>query len=143
VSTTGSDVDLIVKLIDVYPDSTSEWEKPEDKYMDVPMSGYQMMVRGEVMRAKFRNSFEFPEPLEPGKVTEVSFRMPDILHTFKAGHRIMVQVQSSWFPLVDRNPQSFVDIYNAEPGDFEASTIKVFTSPKYPSRLRVGRLAGR
>ncbi len=139
VSTTGSDVDLIVKLIDVFPDSTSEHEQTAEKYMDVPMSGYQMMVRGEVMRAKFRNSFEFPEPMEPGKVTEVSFRMPGIMHTFKAGHRIMIQVQSSWFPLVDRNPQSFVDIYSADEEDFEASTVRIYTSEKYPSRVRVGR----
>ena len=140
VSTTGTDADFVVKLIDVYPDSTSEQEKPEDKYMDVPMAGYQMLVRGEVMRAKFRNSFEEPEPLVPGEVTEVGFRMPDILHTFKAGHRIMVQVQSSWFPLVDRNPQTFVKISDATEDDFRPATHRVFHTAEYPSNLSVRRV---
>lgn len=138
VSTTGTDADFVVKLIDVFPDTTSEHEALADKYMDVPMAGYQMLVRGEVMRSKFRKSFEYPEPLKPGEITEVSFRMPDVLHTFKAGHRIMIQVQSSWFPLVDRNPQTFVDIYNAKESDFKAATHRVYHSAKHPSRIRVG-----
>ena len=104
------------------------------------MGGYQMLVRGEVMRAKFRNSFENPEPLTPGEVTEVRFDTPDIFHTFKAGHQIMVQVQSSWFPLVDRNPQKFVDIYAAKEEDFQVATHSIYHSSNYPSHLEIGRL---
>src|SRR5690606_34891966 len=104
--TGGTDADFIVKLIDVFPDDMPNY--PENP--DVVMGGYQLMVRGEVMRAKFRNSFEHPEPLDTTLVNRVSFDMQDAAHTFKKGHRIMVQIQSSWFPLVDRNPQQFMDI---------------------------------
>ncbi|RYD91310.1 MAG: CocE/NonD family hydrolase, partial [Sphingobacteriales bacterium] len=102
VATTGTDADWVVKVIDVYPDTTKA-----NKFTrkDVTPAGYQQMVRGEAMRGKFRNSFEKPEPFVPGKVTPVNFELQDLLHTFKKGHRIMVQVQSSWFPLADRNPQ--------------------------------------
>ena len=93
------------------------------------MGGYQQLVRGEVMRGKFRNSFEQPEPFTPGEPTEVPFTIPDVYHTFRPGHRIMVQVQSSWFPLVDRNPQTFVDIYNARSSDFRKATHRVYRSP--------------
>lgn len=137
VSTTGTDADFIVKLIDAYP---NDFPEHEDKYFDVPMGGYQMLVRSEVMRAKFRNSFEKPEPLVPGEVTLVEWDTPDIFHTFKAGHRIMVQVQSSWFPLVDRNPQIFVDIYSASEDDFQTATHTIYRSAKYPSSLRIGKL---
>jgi putative CocE/NonD family hydrolase len=140
VSTTASDADFVVKLVDVFPDSTSEHEKPEDKYMDVPMSGYQMLVRAEVMRAKFRNGLDAPEPLVPGEVGEVVFETPHIFHTFKAGHRIMVQVQSSWFPLVDRNPQTFVDIYSADEADFQAAVHTVHRSARYPSGITVMKM---
>ncbi len=85
-----------------------------------------MLIRGEVFRGKFRNSFEKPAPFVPGKVTQVKYELPDIAHTFKKGHRIMVQVQSSWFPLVDRNPQKFTDIYQAKDSDFQKATIKVY-----------------
>lgn len=139
VSTTGTDADFIVKLIDVYPDDFPD-VAADDTYLDVPMGGYQMMVRGEVFRAKFRNSFEDPEPLTPGAVTEVSFAAPDIFYTFKAGHRIMVQVQSTWFPLVDRNPQTFTDIYSATEDAFQAATHRVYRSAQYPSNLTIGRL---
>ena len=90
------------------------------------MSGYQMLVRGEVMRGKFRNSFEKPEPFTPGKPTQVKFTLPDVAHSFKNGNRIMIQVQSSWFPLVDRNPQKFLDIYHAKDADFQKATIRVY-----------------
>jgi putative CocE/NonD family hydrolase len=140
VSTTGTDADIIVKLIDVYPDDAPEHQPPDEKYLDVPMAGYQMLVRGEVFRAKFRNSFEHPEPLVPGEVTEVRFDMPDVFHTFRAGHRIMVQVQSTWFPLVDRNPQQFMDIYGATDADFQAATHRIHRSAAYPSHVRIGRL---
>ena len=91
------------------------------------MGGYQQLVRGDVMRGKFRNSFEKPEPFKPGEVTKVKFVLPDVYHNFRSGHRIMVQVQSSWFPLYDRNPQSFVpNIFNAKAGDYVKATQSVF-----------------
>jgi putative CocE/NonD family hydrolase len=135
ISTTGTDADFVVKLIDVYPNDAPGIEDP---FLDVPMGGYQMLVRAEVMRAKFRNSFETPEPLTPGEIARIQFDSPHIFHTFKAGHRIMVQVQSSWFPLVDRNPQTFVDIYSATEGDFQAATHTIHRSARYPSRISVG-----
>ncbi|GMQ83265.1 MAG: CocE/NonD family hydrolase [Rhodothermia bacterium] len=140
VSTTGTDADFVVKLIDVFPDDEPEWQNSEDKYLSDPMAGYQMMVRGEVFRSKFRNSFEFPEPLVPEQIARVKFNTPDIFHTFKTGHRIMVQVQSSWFPLVDRNPQTFVDIYSAEPSDFQSATHTIHRSVNAPSSLTINRV---
>jgi uncharacterized protein len=128
VSMTGTDADFVVKLIDVFPDDFSY--DGNDKYV---MSGYQMLVRGEVFRGKFRNSFAKPAPFVPGKVTEVKYELPDIAHTFKKGHRIMVQVQSTWFPLVDRNPQKFVDIYHAKDSDFQKATIKVYHDASHAS----------
>jgi uncharacterized protein len=149
VSTTGSDADWVVKLIDVfppdYPDApdTPRTERPTDVAVPrPPMGGYQMLVRGEPMRGKFRNSFEKPEPFVPGAVTPVNFSLPDIAHTFRRGHRVMVQVQSSWFPLVDRNPQVFVDIPGAKPEDFRAATHRVFHTPAQPSGLQVQVLPG-
>ena len=127
VSTSGTDSDFIVKLIDVYPDNAPD---NDPNPAGVKMGGYQMMVRGEPFRAKFRNSFSKPEPMTPGKVTRVEFEMPDVLHTFLKGHRLMVQVQSSWFPLVDRNPQKFVDIYNATESDFQKATERVYCSSR-------------
>ncbi|MEL6616427.1 MAG: CocE/NonD family hydrolase, partial [Bacteroidota bacterium] len=135
VSTTGTDADWVVKLIDVYPGDT-ECRLPEGE-CSVPMGGFQQLVRGEVMRGKFRNSFSDPEPFTPGEVTEVTFDMQDVAHTFKRGHRIMVQVQSSWFPMVDRNPQQFMPIAEAEADDYQAATHRVFVSPEHPSHLRV------
>jgi uncharacterized protein len=115
VSTTGTDADYVVKLIDVYPD---DYPNPDPNPGNIQMGGYQMLVRGEVLRGKFRNNFEHPEPFIPGKTTLVKYEMPDIAHCFRKGHRIMVQVQNSWFPLVDRNPQKFTDIYHAGEQDF-------------------------
>ncbi len=137
VTTTGTDADFVVKLIDVYPDDVPDIAQP---YLNVPMGGYQMLVRGEVMRAKFRNSFERPEPMSPGQVTQITFDTPDIFHTFRAGHRIMVQLQSSWFPLVDMNPQTFVDIYSATERDFQEATHRVHRTARHSSRVAVGRL---
>jgi uncharacterized protein len=125
VSTTGTDSDFVVKVIDVYPDNAPD-NVPNPT--GVKMGGYQMLVRGEPFRARFRNSFAKPEPMTPGKVTRVEFEMPDILHTFLKGHRLMVQVQSSWFPLVDRNPQRFVNIYTAKESDFQKATERVYCS---------------
>ena len=123
VSMTGTDADFVVKIIDVFPDDFKYTNN--DHY---PMNGYQMMVRGEVMRGKFRNSFESPEAFVPGKPTQVRFALPDVAHTFKKGHRLMIQIQSSWFPLVDRNPQKFTNIYQAKQEDFQKSTIKIFNN---------------
>jgi putative CocE/NonD family hydrolase len=134
VSTTGTDADYVVKLIDVFPDKVEDYPE-NDK--NVPMGGYQMLVRGEVMRGRFRNSFEKPEPFTPGKATEIRFELQDVAHTFKKGHRIMIQVQNSWFPLVDRNPQKFVDIYNCNEEDFRKATHRIYHDTKYPSHLKV------
>jgi putative CocE/NonD family hydrolase len=121
VSISGTDADFVVKLIDVFPDDFTYGR--DDNYI---MNGYQMLVRGEVMRGKFRNSFEKPEPFIPNKPTKVRFQLPDVAHTFKKGHRIMVHIQSSWFPLVDRNPQQFLNIYEANDSDFKKAQIKIF-----------------
>lgn len=124
VSTTGSDADWVVKLIDVYPGN-----EPNSTHTDkgITLAGYQHMVRSEIMRSRFRNSFEKPEPMEPGKSTEIKFKLQDVLHTFKKGHRLMIQVQSTWFPAFDRNPQKYVpNIYKAEASDFIKATHRVY-----------------
>jgi len=132
IASTGTDSDFDVKLIDVYPENYKDPTAGDDEGKRVTtatpvfMQGYQMMVRGEPFRAKFRNSWETPEPLVPGKMTDVDFTMQDVNHTFLKGHRIMVQVQSSWFPLTDRNPQEFMDIAKAKPEDFKKATETVF-----------------
>jgi putative CocE/NonD family hydrolase len=126
VSTSGTDSDFVVKLIDVFPNNAPE-----------PMEGYQMLVRGEPFRARFRNSYSKPEAMEPGKVTKVEFTLPDVNHSFMRGHRIMIQVQSSWFPLVDRNPQKFVDIYHAKEADFQKATQRIYRAGANASRLSV------
>ena len=134
VSTTGTDADYIVKLIDVFPPDT---KTDLSKKITNPLGGYQMLVRGEVFRGKYRNSFEKPEPFIPGKVTEVRYGMPDIAHTFKKGHRIMIQVQNSWFPLVDRNPQKFVDIYTCSDSDFQKATHRIYHNSSFSSGIKV------
>ncbi len=128
IASTGTDADFDVKLIDVFPEDYPEPDGATSakRRSEVFLQGYQMMVRGEPFRAKFRNSFETPEPLTPGQVTAVDFTMQDVNHTFLKGHRIMVQVQSSWFPLTDRNPQVFIDIAKAKPEDFKKATETVF-----------------
>ena len=136
VASSGTDSDFDVKLIDVYPEN---YPDPDDspggsmagnkRIQDAPplhMGGYQQLLRGEPFRAKFRSSWEKPEPLTPGKEADLNFTMPDLLHTFRRGHRIMVQVQSSWFPLTDRNPQTFTDIPSAKAEDFKPATEQVF-----------------
>ena len=134
VSTTGTDSDWIVKLIDVYP---GDFPDPDPNPTGVRMGGYQQLIRGEAIRGKFRNSLEEPEPFEPGKPTRIEYVMPDVYHAFRRGHRIMVQVQSTWFPLVDRNPQKFVDIYNATEDDFQKATQRVYRSGRQASWLQV------
>lgn len=123
VSTSGTDSDFDVKLIDVYP---SDYPDPDPNPNAVHMGGYQQMVRGEPFRGKFRKSFEHPVAFRPGVPDELDFAMPDVLHSFRRGHRIMVQVQSSWFPLTDRNPQIFCDIPNAKGADFKPATERVY-----------------
>ena len=133
VSTSGIDADWVVKLIDVFPDSAgASSEKDNSK-----LNGYQMLVRGDILRGKYRNNFSKPEPFVPGKVTKISFPLQDILHTFKKGHRIMVQIQSSWFPLADRNPQQFENIYFAKDSDFQKATQRIYRSIEYPSNISV------
>jgi hypothetical protein len=134
VSTTGTDSDWVVKLIDVYPNDLPD---PEPNPTGVRMAGYQQLVRGDVFRGKFRNSFEKPEPFVPGKPAEIKFNMQDVCHTFRSGHRMMIQVQSSWFPLIDRNPQKFVDIYSAEAADYQKATQHVYRSHERPSHVTV------
>ena len=141
VSTTGTDADFIVKLIDVYPDSGTDYApNGPSPGANGKMSGFQMLVRAEVMRGKFRNSLSKPEPFASGKPDEVKIAMNDVHHTFKAGHKMMVQVQSSWFPLVDRNPQKFVDIYHATEADFQKATHRIYHSARMNSHLTVGVL---
>ncbi|MBL7729610.1 MAG: X-Pro dipeptidyl-peptidase, partial [Chitinophagaceae bacterium] len=122
--------DFVVKVIDVFPD---DFQYPgtgagarRSTAGPYPMGGYQMLVRGEIMRGKFRNSFETPEPFKPGKIETVKFDLPDIAHTFKKGHRLMIQIQSSWFPLADRNPQQFMNIYEATAKDFQKANIRIY-----------------
>jgi putative CocE/NonD family hydrolase len=130
VASTGTDSDFDVKLIDVYPDEAADAVTVPDKHVidaePVHMGGYEQLLRGEPFRAKFRSSWETPVPLVPGKETDIDFTMPDLYHTFRRGHRIMVQVQSSWFPLTDRNPQTFTDIPYAKPEDFKKATEQIF-----------------
>ena len=135
VSTTGTDSDFDVKIIDVYPNDAPDYNVPAPPVVPgappaaapvSTMGGYQQLVRGEPFRGKFRKSFEKPVPFEPGKPDRITFVMPDIAHTFRAGHRIMVQIQSSWFPLTDRNPQKFMDIPKALSTDFVKATERVY-----------------
>jgi putative CocE/NonD family hydrolase len=148
VATTGTDSDWIVKLIDVYPPnrSTPAVKSGADADRDVgpptvTLAGYQQLVRGEPFRGKFRRSFEQPEPFIHGVVEAVTFTMPDVNHVFRRGHRVMVHVQSTWFPLVDRNPQTFVNIPSAKPEDFRAATQRIMRSRTQPSGVEVSVLS--
>jgi putative CocE/NonD family hydrolase len=134
VSTSGTDSDFIVKLIDVYP---GDHPNPDPNPKEVHMGGYQQLVRGEPFRGKFRNSLSNPEPFAPNKQSKIQFTLPDICHTFRPGHRIMVQIQSSWFPLVDRNPQTFVNIPTAKASDFVKATERVYTGGESGTTLEV------
>jgi putative CocE/NonD family hydrolase len=138
VSTSGTDADWIIKLIDVYPNDAPD--NPTTR-PGMKMGGYQQMVRSEVMRGRFRKGYEHPEPFQPGKIDDINLELQDVLHCFKKGHRIMVQIQSSWFPLVDMNPQKFVEnIYKAEKGDFIKATHRVYHDVKNNSFIEVGVL---
>ncbi|MDO8366576.1 MAG: CocE/NonD family hydrolase [Saprospiraceae bacterium] len=122
-SLSTTDADFVVKLIDVFPDTL------QGKENGVPLGGYQMLVRGEIFRGRYRESFETPKAFDPNLVTHVKFELPDVAHTFLPGHKLMVQVQSSWFPLADRNPQQFVNIYEAKDEDFVPCTVQLHRSP--------------
>jgi hypothetical protein len=143
VASSGTDSDFDVKLIDVYPDDTPDPDPSlhgNKRILDAPplhMGGYQQLLRGEPFRAKFRSSWEKPEPLTPGEETAIDFTMPDLYHTFRRGHRIMVQVESSWFPLTDRNPQTFADIPYAQPEDFKEATEEIFHQKDAASGVEV------
>jgi putative CocE/NonD family hydrolase len=143
IASSGTDSDFVVKLIDVYSDNYADQEeatRANKRILDAPplkMGGYQELLRGEPFRAKFRNSWEKPEPLTPGKEADINFTMPDLFHTFRRSHRIMVQVQSSWFPLTDRNPQIFTDIPNAKPEGFQKATEQVFHQKDAASGVEV------
>ena len=131
VSVSSTDADFVVKLIDVFPDDfkypgVQQQNSGRTAGGPYPMGGYQMLVRGEIMRGKFRNSFSTPAPFKPNKIETVKFDLPDVAHTFKKGHCIMIQIQSSWFPLADRNPQKFMNIYEANDGDFQKETIRIY-----------------
>jgi putative CocE/NonD family hydrolase len=139
VATSGTDSDFIVKIIDVYPDAL-----PDDGNnaggagaRDQRMRNYQMLVGAEVIRGKYRRSLTKPEPMVPNQVTPLEWDLRDKNHTFQKGHRIMVQVQSSWFPLIDRNPHQFMDIYKAKPSDFRKATQRVYRSASEASHLEL------
>jgi putative CocE/NonD family hydrolase len=133
-ATTGSDADWIVKLIDVYPDTGMA---------DPRMNGYQLMVANEVFRGRYRKSFSKPEPIVPNKVTDFTIDLHTQAYTFRKGHRVMVQVQSTWFPLIDRNPQKFVpNIFEAKETDFVTATQRVYRSRQFPSRIVLPVVSG-
>lgn len=136
VATTGTDADFVVKLIDVFPNDAPNWPGDSSGFI---VGGYQQLVRGDPFRGRFRHSFQQPEAFVPGQPDSLAFAMSDVNHTFRPGHRIMVQVQSSWFPYVDRNPQTFVpNIFEAKPEDFQAATMRVYRVPERASRIEVG-----
>ena len=126
-STSGTDADWVVKLIDVFPDGMRDTE----------LRGYQMLLRGDVMRGKFRKSLEKPEPIEPGTPTSFRFDMNDVFHNFRKGHRIMVQIQSTWFPMIDRNPGKFLDIFRAKASDYQKTRQRIYRSATFQSYLGV------
>jgi predicted acyl esterase len=143
VSTTGTDADWVVKLIDVYPPERGKAapmyddDAPDVGPPTVTLAGYQQLLRGWPFRGKYRRSMETPEPFQPDVVEEVSFTMPDVNHVFRRGHRVMVQVQSTWFPLIDRNPQTFVNIPTATAEDFQPATQRVLRSKARPSCIEI------
>jgi putative CocE/NonD family hydrolase len=132
LSLNTTDADFVVKVIDVFPDDFRQAPGMRTNY---PMGGYQMLVRGEIFRGRYRNSFEQPTAFKPNTVEKVKFELPDISHTFRKGHKIMIQVQSSWFPLADRNPQQFINIYTADDKDFRKAQIKIYHDAKRPSGI--------
>lgn len=147
VSLTSTDADFVVKIIDVFPDDFTWYEEigidpysEEARELKLPrytMAGYQLMVRGEVMRGKYRDSFAEPHAFAPGQTYSVKFSLPDVSHTFKPGHKLMIQVQSSWFPLVDRNPQTFCNIYTCDESAYVKEDITIHCSPDAASCVKL------
>lgn len=139
VSISTTDADFVVKIIDVFPEGFSYNNEKDGKgnNNNTFMSNYQMLVRGEIIRGRYRNNFEKPEPFTPDKVTSIKLELPDIAHTFKKGHRIMVQIQSSWFPLADRNPQQFIDIYHCKESDYIPADISIYHNMENTSFLEL------
>jgi predicted acyl esterase len=133
VATTGTDADFVVKLIDEHPSAPMASRPPGG----VVMEGYQQLIRGEPFRGKYRNSLEKPEPFTPGEPAMIAFEMPDVYHAFRRGHRVMVHIQSSWFPLVDRNPQQFMEIPKARREDFRVETQSIFRTANRPSSISI------
>ena len=129
-----TDVDYVVKLIDVFPQN---FPTPSANPKNITFGGYEMLIRGEIFRGKFRNSFEKPEPFTPGKITEIKYNLPDVGHTFKKGHRIMIQVQSSWVPLADRNPQRFENINEAKDSDFQKANVRIYHDAQVKSNIKI------
>ena len=141
VSTTGTDADWVVKLVDVNPGKVPGFTEEDEAAGKVNPGGRQTLVRGEPFRGRFRESYSEPRPFKPGEPTRVRFAINDVFHTFKRGHRVMVQVQSSWFPFIDRNPQTFVpNIFEAKAEDFTRQFHRVYTSAAHPSFVKVGVL---
>jgi putative CocE/NonD family hydrolase len=141
VSTTGTDADWVVKLIDVNPGKLPGWTKGDDESSKKNRGSQQTLVRGEPFRGRFRDSYSEPKPFKPGEPTRVRFTINDVFHTFQRGHRVMIQVQSSWFPFIDRNPQTFVpNIFQAKESDFVKATHRVYRSPSQPSFVKVNVL---
>ncbi|MBK8505749.1 MAG: CocE/NonD family hydrolase [Saprospiraceae bacterium] len=137
VSISSTDADFVVKLIDVFPETFDYGSENPNRSgkPSYPMGSYQMLVRGEIMQGKYRKSFENPIPFEPGKIEQVKFELPDVAHTFQKEHRIMIQIQSSWFPLADRNPQKFMNIYEASENDFQNASIRIYHEALNSSRI--------
>jgi hypothetical protein len=132
IKTTGTDCDLVVKIIDQFPSDSTETTAGTDAKS---MAGFQMMVRSDIFRAKFRKSFEKPTPIKPGEPTQVKFDLNETMHTFRKGHQIVVQVQSSWFPIADRNPNKFMNIHKATDADFQKATISLLRGGINSSRI--------
>ena len=137
MTTTGTDADLVVKVIDVWPSDSTQLTKSGQS-----MANYEQELRADIMRCRFRDSLETPKPIVPGQPTRVHFKLNEVMHRFLKGHRIMVQVQSNWFPLVDRNPNNFVDTYRAKQSDFQKATISILHDPAHASSLTFGEFKG-
>jgi putative CocE/NonD family hydrolase len=141
VSTTGTDADWVVKLVDVNPGKIPGWTKADDEAGKRNRGAQQTLVRGEPFRGRFRDSYSEPKPFKPGELTKIHFVINDVFHTFERGHRLMIQVQSSWFPFIDRNPQTFVpNIFEAKEADFVKATHRIYRSQANPSFVKVNVL---
>jgi putative CocE/NonD family hydrolase len=136
VATSGTDSDWVVKVIDVFPPGAKDYpQMPRGRHL----GGYQMMVRSEAIRGRFRQSYEHPAPFTPNQPTQVSLELQDVLHTFAKGHRVMVHIQSSWFPLMDRNPQKYVaNVFLADEKDFIKASQRIFCDRRHPTRVELG-----